>query len=79
MDGCLLYPKRTIVKLHVNWGHASAQQLSRVLAGSDEDNMHLATETHEVVAQCEVRRAHDEAPHVPFAGTPTVPMFNGKL
>ena len=41
--------------------------------------MHLATCVDEVMAQCEICRTFDEAPHVPAAGTSTVAMFNAKL
>ena len=67
------------MKLHVNWGHASAQQLKRVLADSVWNNMDLVGCVDEVMAQCEGRQASDKAPHVPEAGTSTVAMFNGKL
>ena len=39
-DGRQSGPKRIIMKLHVLWGHASAQNLKRVLADSDGGNMH---------------------------------------
>ena len=41
--------------------------------------MHLLTCADEVMAQCEVCRACDKAPHVPADGTSTVAMFNEKL
>ena len=42
------------MKLHVNWGHASAQQLARALVDSAGNNAHLLTRVDEVLAQCEV-------------------------
>ena len=41
MDGYLLGPEKIITKLRVNSGHASAQQMIRFLANSDEGNVHL--------------------------------------
>ena len=58
------------MKLHANWGHASAQQLKRALVDSDENNMHLLTCADEVLEEFEVRRAFDKAPYVPIAGAP---------
>ena len=48
MDGGFLGPKKIGVKSHVNWGHASAQQLKPALADSDADNMRLLTSLSEV-------------------------------
>ena len=53
--------------LRVKWGHASAQQLGRVLVDSDWDNMRPPTNADEVLEQCEVCRSFDEAPRVSFA------------
>ena len=39
MGGCLTKPTKIVVKLHANRGHASAQQLRRVLADSVGGNM----------------------------------------
>ena len=54
------------------WGHASAQQLRRVLVDAGGDNMHLLTCVDEVSGQCEVCWTFDEAPHVPTAGNAAV-------
>ena len=79
-DGCTSDPKKTITQLHDNWGHVSAQRLTQTSVDSDGANMHLAPHMDEVFfKQCAVRRAFDEAPHVPIAGTPTVSMFTEKL
>ena len=72
-------PGEIIATVHVNCGHASAQQLKRVSSDSDAANMHLLTYVVEVFEQREVRRPFDEAPHVPLAGTPAAAMFNKKL
>ena len=63
----------------MNWGHASAQQLRRVLADSDAGNMRLADGVAAVLEQRGVHRSFDTAPHLPFAGRPTFYMFNEKL
>ena len=67
MGGRLSGPKKIIMKLHVNWGHVSAQKLKRVLVDSNGGNMHLVTLVGEVSDQCKVRRASDESPHIPSA------------
>ena len=41
-------PKKIIRKLHVNWGHGSAQQLRRVLADSVGETVGLVTYANEV-------------------------------
>ena len=72
-------PKKIVTKLHVERRHTLAQQLKRVLAGSEEVNMHFSTSVDEVAGQREARRAFDTAPHAPAAGASTVAMFNEKL
>ena len=47
-NGFLTDPKKIAIKLHVNWGHASAQQLIRVLVQSEGNRMHLLTCVDEV-------------------------------
>ena len=71
-------PKKIIMKLHVNWGHASATQLKRVLVDSDGGTSHLANYVDDVLGNCDVCTAFDKAPHVPIAGTSAVLMFNEK-
>ena len=67
------------MKLHVNWGHASAQQLNRVSAGPDGNNLHLLTCVGEVSEQREGCRAFDKAPHAPIAGASAAAMSNEEL
>ena len=55
-------PRKIIEKLHVNWGHASAQQIKRILVDVEGDNLSLLRDVDEVVNQCEVCRAFDKAP-----------------
>ena len=78
-DGRLPGPKKIIMRLHVNWVRASAQELERVLGNSDGDNMHLLTSVDEAFEQWEVRRSSDKAPHVPIADTSTASRSNEKL
>ena len=47
-DGCPTDPEKIATKLHVNWGHASAQQLRRALMGPQRYNMHLLTSIDDV-------------------------------
>ena len=78
-DSNLTDPKKIAMKLHVNRGRASAQQLRRVLADSGGDNMHLPTCADGVLARREVCQAFEKAPHAPVAGTSTAAMSNEKL
>ena len=64
-DGCLAGPKKIVMKFHVNWGHASAQQLRQLLADPDRANAHLLACVDEVAWQCGVCWACDKAPRVP--------------
>ena len=77
--GSLTDPEKIAMKLHVNWGHASAQQLKRALVDSAENSMHLFTCVDAAVARCEVCQAFEEAPHAPAAGTPNAAVLNEKL
>ena len=64
------------MKLHLNWRHASARQLTRDLVDSEGGNSHLADSVDEVPEQCELRRAFEKAPRVPIAGASTASVFN---
>ena len=79
MDGCPSDPKKIIMKCHVNWGHASARQLMKVLLDSDGDNIHLGNYVAEALANRDGCRAFDKAPNVPTAGMYAVSMFDEKL
>ena len=52
----------------MNWGHASAHQLGRVLVDLEENNAHFLTCADEVLAQREVGQAFEKAPHARVAG-----------
>ena len=67
------------MKLHVNWGRASGQQIKGVLVDSEGMNLHLLHDVDEVLGRCGVCRAFGRAPHRRVAGASTVLMFNGKL
>ena len=79
MDGNLPDRRKLIGKLHVNWGHASAQQSSRLSVNLDGANPHSANSVGEVLEQRDVCRSFDTAAHVPITGAPTIPMLNEKL
>ena len=79
MDGCPSDPKKIFTKLHVNWGHGSAQQLGRVSVDSDGGNMYSVKYVDEVFEHFSVCRASEKAPRVPMTASSTVPTFNGKL
>ena len=68
-----------IIKLHVSWGHALADQLSRASVDSDRETRHPANYVGEALEGCEVCRALDKAAHIPTAGTSAVPAFDEKL
>ena len=72
-------PKKIIMKLHANWGHASANQLKRILVDSDGGMSHLVAHVDSVLENCEVCRAFDKAPHLPIAGTSSVSCFNERV
>ena len=78
-DGRLTEPRKISMKLHVNWGHASAQQLRRELVDSGEGNANFPTCVDGELAQCEFCRASVKAQHIPAAGTSTVAIVKEKL
>ena len=67
------------MKLHVNWGHASARGPKRVTADSGGDTVVCAHDVDEVFEPCAVCRALDKAAHIPIADAPAASPFNGKL
>ena len=67
------------MKFHVNWGHASAQQLKQEFMDLDGNHAHLLTRVDGVLAQREVRQTFGKALHVLVAGTSTVAKFHEKL
>ena len=79
MDGCLPDPEPIVVKSHVNSGHASAQQLKRVLVDSSGGNMHMVKYVGAALGKRDACRPFDAAPHVPIAWAPALSMFNGEL
>ena len=72
-------PNKVIMKLHINWGHASATQIKRVLVDTEGDTQSLSRHVDEVVSQCDACKAFEKAPHIPISGMPTVSMFNERL
>ena len=48
--------KKILMKLHVNWRRASAQEPKRVLADSDGEENHLLNYVDKVLEHCEVPR-----------------------
>ena len=47
-------PSAIIMKMHVNWGHASVTQIKRVLVDAEEDTQSLVQHVDAVVAHCAV-------------------------
>ena len=79
VDGEKCDPREIVRKLHVNWGHASSQQLKRAMAEADGRANSLIQYVDEVVGNCDVCKAFDSAPAIPVAGTSSVSAFNEKL
>ena len=50
------------MKLHINWGHASATQIKRVLVDAEGDTQSLLQHVDEVVSQRDTCKAFDKAP-----------------
>ena len=67
------------MKLHINWSHASATQVKRVLVDAEGDTQCLLQHVDGVVSQCDTCKPFEKAPHIPIAGTSTVSMFNERL
>ena len=63
----------------MDWSHASAYQVLRILVGAEGANKPLLDFADEVVGPCEVRQAFDMAHHVPVAGASSASSFNEKL
>ena len=78
LEGCHS-DSETAMKLHVDLGRASAQQLKRVLADWGGGDLHSATCAGEVFAQRGVCRASDKAPHAPIVRVSTVATFDERL
>ena len=78
-DDSISDPRQIIMKLHVNRGRASANQLKRVLLDSDGGMSHLVNRADGVLESCDMCRAFDKAPHVPIAGASAVSTFNEKV
>ena len=76
LDDAKSDPNEIVRRLHVNWGHASAQQLKRTMAAADDKAGGLIPLVDEVVKKCEVCRAFDAAPAIPVASTSQVSSFN---
>ena len=74
-DSCLSGTKEIIVKLHVNWGHAAARRLKRLVEYSVGENMGLLSFVDEVLQHSDACRALERAPHLPNAGTSQVSPF----
>ena len=70
---------KIIMKFRVTWGHASAQQLGRVLVDSDRGNMRAVNYLDGPLGHREVRRASDKAPRVLVAGTSSASISDEKL
>ena len=75
-DGGISDPRKIILKLHANLGHASATQLKRVQVDSGGGTSHSANHVDAALETCDVCRAFDKAPH---AGTSAVSTFNEKV
>ena len=68
--------REIVAELYDKWKQASAQQHKRGLVDSEGGNPHLADHVDGVLEFREIRRALDEATHVPIAGASAAPMFS---
>ena len=66
-------------KIHLNWGHSSAQRLRRILADACSASKPAPAAAGEEVNQCDFRQAFVRAPHLAVAGTPLVSASNEKV
>ena len=71
--------KNTAQQLHLNWDHASAHQLTRILVYAEGANYRLWGCVGEVATQCEARPACEKAAYPPTAGTSSASFFNEKI
>ena len=59
--------KNIALKVHPNWGHASAQHLRKILVNAEGANRRLLDCVAEVLNQCKVRQPSEKAPRLPVA------------
>ena len=64
---------------HLNWGHAPAHRLTRILVDAEGAKQRLLDCVGEVVRQREVCRAFERAPHLPSAGTSSASSLSVKI
>ena len=72
-------PNKVIMKFQINWGHASATQIKRVLVDAGGGAQSLIQRVDEVVSQRDTRKAFEKAPHIPISGSSWVSMSNERL
>ena len=72
-------PATIIMKVRINWGHASATQIKRVLADAGGDTQSLIQHVDDVVSQRETCKAFEKEPRTPISGTSSVSMLNERL
>ena len=76
---CFPGPEKLFLKLHVDWGPVSAEQLRSVIVERGGRTMGLMNFAYRVLRQREACRAFDTAPHLPIAGTSTASSFHEEL
>ena len=62
-------PKIIIMKLHINWGHASAARIKRVLVDAEGDTQSPIQHVDDAVSLRDTCKAFEKAPHGPISGT----------
>ena len=68
--------KKTITKLHTNWGHASDTQIKSVLGDAGGDTQSLIQHVGDVVSLRDTCSAFGQATHIPISGNSSVSMLN---
>ena len=66
-------------KLHLNWGHASAYQLRRILAAGGSVSKAVLDAANDAVNHCEIHPASEEAPHSFIAGADLESAFSQEV
>ena len=79
VDGAKSDPRKIARRLHVNWGHASAQQLKRAMAEAEGNAGGLIPLVDDVVRECEICRTLHVAPAIQVAGTSSASPLEEKV
>lgn len=68
--------KRTLTKLHKQFGHASAERLSKLLKNAGTSDKQLLDMLEKVTMECEIRAVHKRPVARPVVGFPLATEYN---